>query len=248
MCYTLNAKATIDQLNKKYKAGNETPEVHKVFHKLSGFNAAATAVKDYAKLPVLTATQNDIFTYMQWGLIPSWTPQDKAKSYVINNLNAKSETVFEKKSFAPSLKEKRCIIPVTGFFESREINKEKYPYFIYLKNEAIFSLAGIYDTWKDTASGATIKSFSIITTEANALMAKIHNTKKRMPVILTEENEKKWLAPTISDEEIKYLLQPLDDSLMQAHTVDKKVNNTRIDSDQAEITNLVEYPELAFYE
>ncbi len=248
MCYTLNAKATIAQLNKKYKAGNETPEVHKVFHKLSGFNAAATAVKYYAKLPVLTATQNDVFSYMQWGLIPSWTAQEKAKSYVINNLNARSETVFEKRSFAPSLKEKRCIIPVTGFFESREINKEKYPYFIYLKNEAIFSFAGIYDIWKDEASGATIKSFSIITTEANPLMAEIHNTKKRMPVILTGENEKKWLAPTISDEEIKYLLQPLDDSLMKAHTVAKKVNNTRIDTDQPGITNLVEYPELAFYE
>jgi putative SOS response-associated peptidase YedK len=66
-----------------------------------------------------------------------------------------------------------------------------------------------------------------------------------MPVILTGENEKQWLAAAISDEEIKHLLQPLDDSLMQAHTVDKKVNNTRIDTDQPGITNMVEYPELA---
>lgn len=248
MCYTINAKATIEQLNKRYDATNETPEVHKVFYKLSGFNAVATSIKDYPKLPILTSKQNDVFTYMQWGLIPFWTPQDKAKIFVINNLNAKSETIFEKKSFAPSLKEKRCIIPITGFYESREVNKEKYPYFIHLKNEEIFSLAGIYDTWKDKESGATIKGFSIITTDANPLMAKIHNNKLRMPVILTRENEKRWITEEISDEEIKHILQPLDDSLMKAHTVDRKVNNTRIDSDYAGITDLVEYPELGMFD
>lgn len=248
MCYTINAKATIEQLNKRYNATNESPEVYKVFYKLSGFNAVATPIKDYAKLPILTSKQNDVFTFMQWGLIPFWTPQDKAKTFVINNLNAKSETIFEKKSFAPSLKEKRCIIPITGFYESREVNKEKYPYFIHLKDEEIFSLAGIYDTWKDKESGATIKSFSIITTQANPLMAKIHNNKLRMPVILTRENEKQWLAPEISENEIKHLLQPLDASLMEAHTVDRKVNNTRIDSNYPEITEKVEYPELGMFD
>lgn len=248
MCYTINAVARAEKLIKRFSAKNETPEIHKSFYKLSGFNAIATPIKDYPKLPVLTSNQNDAFTYMQWGLIPFWTPQDKAKTFVINNLNAKSETIFEKKSFAPSLKSKRCIIPVTGFFESREVNKVKFPYFIYLKDEEIFSLAGIYDTWEDKETGSTINAFSIITTEANPLMAKIHNNKLRMPVILTKEKEKQWISPQISDAEIKSLLQPLDDSLMLSHTVDKKVNNTKIDSNYFGITDKVEYPELGMFE
>lgn len=254
MCYSVNAKATDDELIERYNAVDEIPELHKQFYKLSGFNAVAKPVREYEKLPVLTSKQNNIFSYMQWGLIPFWTKgneemsaEEKAKEYVRNNLNAKTETIFEKKSFAPCLKNRRCIIPVTGFFESRDIKKEKFPYFIHLKNEEIFSFAGIYDTWLDKESGTTINSFSIITTVANPLMAMIHNIKLRMPVILTRENEMQWIKPELSDSDIKHLLQPLDDSLMEAHTVDKKVNNTKIDSNYPEITNLVEYPELGIF-
>ncbi len=244
MCYTINAKATITDLNKRYNATNETPEVHQLFYKLSGLNSKTTLIKDYPKLPVITSSDNGVFKYMQWGLIPFWTPQDKAKIFSINNLNAKAETLAEKKSFSHSLKTKRCIIPITGFFESRECNKENYPYFIKLKGEEIFSLAGIYDTWKDEESGSTIKSFSIITTEANPLMAKIHNKKLRMPVILTREMEKQWIQEELRESEMESLLLPLEESLMTAHTVDKKVNNTRIDSNYPEITNAVGFPEL----
>lgn len=246
MCYTINAKATIEQLNKRYNAINETPEAHKQYYKLSGFNSNATRINEFPKLPVLTSSNKGIFEYMQWGLIPFWTAQDKAKTYVINNLNAKAETIFEKKSFSPSLKNKRCIIPVTGFFESRECNKENYPYFIYLKNEEIFSLAGIYDNWKDKETGVIIKSFSIITTEANPLMAKIHNKKNRMPVILTKENEQQWILPELNENEIKELLQPIDENFMAAHTVDKKVNNNKIDSNYPEITEQFQYSDVEF--
>ncbi len=248
MCYSVNVKASADELNKRYNAKNSTPEMHKVYYKLSGFNAVAKPIRDYEKLAVLIASDPTEFAYMQWGLLPFWTPStEKAREFARNNLNAKSETLFEKKSFAPSLKRKRCIIPITGFYESREVNKEKYPYFIHLKNEEIFSLAGIYDTWKDKESGASINSFSIITTEANPLMAKIHNNKLRMPVILKRENEMHWIEPELSDSDIKHLLLPLDDSLMEAHTVDKKVNNTKVDSNYPQITNLVEYPELGIF-
>lgn len=247
MCYTVNAKATVQQLNKRYNAINETPELHQLLYKLSGFNAKATLIKDYQKLPVLTASDYKSFKYMQWGLIPFWTPQEKAKGFAINNLNAKGETIFEKKSFSPSLKSKRSIIPITGFFESRACNKENYPYFIHLKDEEIFSLAGIYDTWKDKETGSIINSFSIITTEANALMAKIHNKQLRMPVILTREKEQQWIQSEISETEITELLQPLDELLMVAHTVDKKANNSKIDANFPDVTNGVTYPELDLF-
>ncbi|MEO6904316.1 MAG: SOS response-associated peptidase [Bacteroidia bacterium] len=247
MCYTINARATVQQLNKRYNANNETPELHQLLYKLSGFHAKTTRIKDYRKLPVLTATDTKSFKYMQWGLIPFWTPQEKSKEFAINNLNAKGETIFEKKSFAPSLKGKRCIIPITGFFESRTCNKENYPYFIHLKDADIFSLAGIYDTWKDKETGSIINSFSIITTQANALMAKIHNKQLRMPVILTLEKEQQWIQSEISEKEITELIQPLDELLMVAHTVDKKVNNSKIDSNFPDVTNVVTYPELGLF-
>lgn len=248
MCYTVNAKATIEGLNKRFSAKNNTPELHKTYNKLSGFNAVATPITDYSKLPVLTSNHNSVFTYMQWGLIPSWTKQEDAKQFVMNNLNAKAETIFEKRSFEPSLKSQRCIIPITGFFENREISKEKYPYFISIKGEPIFSLAGIYDVWEDEISETTIQSFSIITTQANPLMEKIHNTKKRMPVILTKENERHWIEAKLSDIDIRHLLQPIDDSIMQAHTISKRINNNRINSDVENITAEVEYPELLMFE
>ncbi|MFL5766089.1 MAG: SOS response-associated peptidase [Bacteroidia bacterium] len=247
MCYKKNQQATAEELEKRYKA-TLFHEEYKQFHNLSGFNPTVLPIAEYPKLPVLTAENQEEFTFMQWGLLPFWTPQDKAKTFAINNLNAKAETLLEKKSFAPSVKSKRCIIPVTGFFESREVNKINYPYFIHLKNEKIFSLAGIYDSWKDPESGKSILSYSVITCEANPLMAKIHNKKLRMPVILSATLERSWIAPEISNEEIAHLLRPLDDSLMEANTIDKKINNTRIDSNHAGITDLVEYPELGMFD
>jgi putative SOS response-associated peptidase YedK len=248
MCYNINAKATATQLTKRYKAVIEDPDGHTQYHKLSGFQPLLLPLSEYPKLPVLTADNKSVFTYMSWGLVPSWSPADKAKTFSANNLNARAETIFEKKSFAPSLERKRCIIPVTGYFESRECNKEKYPYFVYLRDQEIFSLAGIYDTWKDKETGKSVSSFSIITTEANELMRKIHNIKLRMPVILTTEREMEWIAPELSRDQVQQLLIPFDDEKMLAHTVDKKLNNAKIDTNIPEITREIEYPELGLYD
>ena len=73
-------------------------------------------------------------------------------------------------------------------------DKSKTLYFIYLKDEEIFSMAGVYDIWKNPVSGEILHTFSIITTEANKLTAEIHNSKKRMPVILDRNSEHLWLV------------------------------------------------------
>ena len=157
----------------------------KVKYSVSGYS--------HPDLPILTAEQPDEFQLYNWGLIPKWTPNPElAKQYSKNNLNSKSETIFEKPSFNGPIKKQRCIIPVTGFFEWRDFNKNKYPYLIKLKDEEIFCLAGIYDTWVNKETGELKNTFSIITTEANPLMAKIHNLKLRMPFIL--QKDKKNLA------------------------------------------------------
>ena len=81
-------------------------------------------------------------------------------------------------------KSKRCIIPVKGFYEWQHVGNDKIPWYIYHSENEILSLAGIYDDWTETTTGEIFTTFSIVTTEANDLMAEIHNSGKRMPVIL----------------------------------------------------------------
>jgi putative SOS response-associated peptidase YedK len=216
MCYNLNAKAKIKELKERYDATFENEEEHQEYYSVSGFA--------HPNLPVLTSEESKIFSYKSWGLIPFWTQDiEKSKIFSNNNLNAKSETIFEKPSFNTVIRKKRCIIPVNGFFEWRDINKVKYPHYITLKDDSIFSLAGIYDNWTDKVTGIKTSTFSILTTEANPLMAKIHNLKLRMPLILPKEKEMDWIKQEVSDEELNNLMLPFDESLMKAHTISRRI-------------------------
>ena len=134
-------------------------------------------------------------------------------------LNARADTIFDKPSFREPVMKKRCIVPSTGYFEWRHESGKKIPYYIYLKDEPIFSMAGIYDTWLDTETGNEHATFSIITTDTNPLTDYIHNTKHRMPVILSKEDEEKWLEPGLSKAKIATLLKPYDADLMDAYVI-----------------------------
>ena len=136
-------------------------------------------------------------------------------------INAKADTIFDKPSFRHSIMSKRCIVPSTGFFEWRHEGKDKVPYFIQVINEEIFSMGGIFDVWDNPQTGEIYHSFSIITSEANYLMEYIHNTKKRMPVILSPEDEKRWIDPNLNKEGIKDLLKPFDADKMNAYIINK---------------------------
>lgn len=168
------------------------------------------------KLPVITNAEPNILSFYQWGLIPFWAKDPKI-GYKL--LNTRAESIAEKPSFKNAFKKRRCIIPANGFYEWKK-NEQKIPYRIFLKNESLFSLAGIWETWKD-AEDRPIHSFSIITTTPNKLMQDIHD---RMPVILPLEKEDVWLNET--DEQIlKELLIPFDTKQMEAYPVSKKVNS-----------------------
>ena len=156
------------------------------------------------------------------------------------------ETVFEKPSFKKSIINQRCILPVTGFYEWRDINGVKYPYLIHATENEIFSLASIYDTWIDRNTGEIKNTFSIITTPANPLMEKIHNLKKRMPLILSPEDESKWLDKDLNSEQIKKLIKPFNAQNMSAYTISRAANNARNERNVAEILEKVDYPELLY--
>ncbi len=141
----------------------------------------------------------------------------------------------EKPAFRNSFKRKRCLVLSDGFFEWKKINaKEKIPYRIFLKDEPLFAMAGIWDTWKD-AEGKPINSFSILTTGPNELMENIHH---RMPVILGKENEQEWLKSE-NPENLKRLFEPFPAEQMTAYPVSKLVNSAV--NDVPEIMEAVEY-------
>lgn len=179
---------------------------------------------NFPRYPIIT--NSDEVQVFNWGLIPFWVrTEEDAEEIRKMTLNAKAETIFEKPSFREAIKSKRCLIPSTGYFEWRHEKGKKFPYYIFLKDEEIFSMAGVYDEWVDRATGEHHSTFSLITTDANPLTAYIHNTKKRMPAILSEEDERLWLNPNTSREEIKALLQPFDASRMDAYQIENNFIN-----------------------
>lgn len=197
---------------------------------------------EHPKLPIIK--HDGIFLY-QWGLIPKWA---KDASFQANTLNAVGESIFDKPTFKSAIISQRCLLPVSGFFEWRQLNNKKYPYYIKIQGQEIFSLGCVYDSWLDKNTGEIKETFSILTTEANPLMQKIHNVKKRMPLILKFEDEKDWIDPTLTTEGIKALIKPYDKDNLMAIPISTDANSPKINRNKPEILRPVEYPELALFD
>ncbi|MGE5604892.1 MAG: SOS response-associated peptidase, partial [Bacteroidota bacterium] len=191
MCFFYALSQTAQSLKNRYQLKLDfdfelEPELTEAKYYISGF--------EFPKLPVITNRQPDRLQGFTWGLIPFWVKTStEAMEIRTHTLNARSDTVFIKPSFRNAIRERRCLVPADGFYEWREFNGKKYPYYIFLKSKEIFSFAGIWEEWTDRSTGEVLKTFSILTTDANPLMERIHNTKKRMPVILPREGEREWL-------------------------------------------------------
>ncbi|MHC4183177.1 MAG: SOS response-associated peptidase [Planctomycetota bacterium] len=173
------------------------------------------------KIPVIYKDKNqeNRIEFMKWGLVPFWAKDPKIGYKMIN---ARAETLTQKASFKHLLKLKRCLVPGSGFYEWKRVDKRKVPYYIGIKNSKIFSFAGLYDIWKDSV-GNELKTFTIITTNSNNTLKPIHN---RMPVILEEEFEEDWLDVKAHDfDSLKQKLKPFPDDKMIAYAVSYEVNN-----------------------
>ncbi len=172
-------------------------------------------------LAVIVNEAPDELQFFRWGLIPWW-----AKDPSIGNklINARAETLVEKPSFKNAFRNRRCLVPATGFFEWRR-NADKTPYHIMLKSGDPFCFAGLWDKWV-TGDGEIIHSFTIITTSPNELMEQIHD---RMPVILPREQEQRWMSPQ-PDPSLVELLVPFPAGMMKAYPISKLVNSARNDA------------------
>jgi putative SOS response-associated peptidase YedK len=200
----------------------------------------------FLQMPVITQSKPGSIQLFNWGLIPLWVKtKDDAGKLRAQALNARSETVFEKPSFRSSINNQRCLVIADGFFEWMDFQKKKYPHFIFLKTEALFCFAGIYSSWTDKETGEHLDTFSILTTDANPMMARIHNSKQRIPVIIPPHLYKKWLTPNLTNEEIQSFFIPYPESGMQSHTISKLITSRSQDSNIPEIKEPFDYPELA---
>lgn len=203
----------------------------------------------FPKMPVITQKSPGRIQLFQWGLIPHWvkskTDADKLRA---QTLNARSETVFEKPSFRSYIPNNRCLILADGFFEWMDFQKKKYPHYIYLKSNALFCFAGIYSFWTDKETGEHFDTFSILTSTANPMLARIHNSKLRMPVFIQPDQYKKWLTPDLPKEEIQSFFKPYPESEMKNHTISKLITSRTRNPNTPEVINPFTYPELALLE
>ncbi len=175
---------------------------------------------DFKPHPIITNEGMLQLESCNWGLIPAKTKDATAAKIIRSKtLNAKSETVFELQSFKDVAGSNRCLVPVTGFLEWKHVGNTKQPFHITVPGQEVFCLAGIWDSWLNKANGEIVKSFSILTTAANELMAEIHNTKKRMPVIIMPQDQLSWLKPSIEKHEFEYLSKAISSEVMHAESV-----------------------------
>lgn len=237
MCFNISVARGANQVQLRFGAAFEDPNAFReIYH--------AAAYSD-PTLPVITGDRPDRISMLKWGLVPRWAKDEAlADRLRVQTINARAETIMDKPSFKQSIVDRRCLVLADGFYEWREVGGRKYPYYIKLKGHGLFAIAGIWDEWKNPKGGDKYDGFSVITTKANPLLEMIHNTKKRMPVILPRGEEKHWLESGLRKEELMGLLAPYDDKLMEAHPVSKLIVSRDRDTNVPEAQEPFDYPEL----
>lgn len=228
MCFTIEVHLTRKAIEKRFKV--DTSALYDF-----DFNYFYRAFQN-PYIPVIAQEDPTRVQLMQWGLVPAWSRnQEEAERIRKGTYNARAETLPEKPSFRGPLNKGRCLIIAGGFFEWQQLKERKIPWYITLKGGGPFVFAGLYDAWRDPIKGEMLNTCSIITTRANPLLEKIHNTKKRMPVILREEKEKEWLSSDPSLLQRKQLLQALDEHDLKTHTVSSRLSAPDADPSDSDI-------------
>jgi len=253
MCYDIKAMEEA-QLRRIRLHGDRNAEEEAIERLLPKTDLPLYHVSGFSHPELLIYTDEDPYfpSVATWGLIPHWVKDEVGMKKIWNStLNARGETIFEKPSFRYSAEHNRCLIYVDGFYEHHHFNNATYPFFIHRKDGQPLILAGLWNEWTSD-DGIPIKSFSIVTTEGNQLMTKIHNNPKlegpRMPLILPEELADKWIQP-ISEELDKKMIEALiktyPDEELESYTV-AKLRGKDYAGNVESISDKVVYKELMF--
>jgi len=185
------------------------------------FNIAPTSL-----VPVIRVPQGEtdaVMETLKWGFVTTWAQTPNKEGLLAN---ARGETVAEKRSFKDSFQKRRCLVPVSGFYEWQQNTLPKQPHYFFMKNKEPFLLAGLWEKGKaKEGQGEAVDTFTLITTEANTIMKPVHD---RMPVILDEKDFDVWLDPKNQDiQKLKELLKPYDPQKMDCYPVSTYVSNAR---------------------
>lgn len=255
MCYDVASKAQADLRYAVLRGASEKLiyELTKKQEELRGkpiYHASGFA---HPQLLVFTNDKPYEPQLFTWGLIPAWVQDADTASAIQNQtLNARGETIFDKPSFRNAAQKKRCLIYLDAFYEHHHYKGKTYPFRISMKSGEPFAVAGLWEEWVDKESGEIKNTVTIVTTEANDLMAKIHNNPKaeggRMPVILPKDKQDEWLVPINNNEDkqrITDLIQPFDSQLMSAYTVGR-LKGKAAKGNVPEVGEEIKYPELSF--
>jgi len=160
-------------------------------------------------------------TPMRWWLTPFWAKELTTK---YSMFNAKSETAAKSPAFKTPYQRRRCVVPITGFYEWCRQKNQKLPYFITAQDSDGLLLAGLWDSWHNKEADEEILSFTILTTAAHGEMSAIHH---RQPIFLTQAESRFWLDMDMPTSELEYLFGPRLPVALDASPISTHVNNAR---------------------
>lgn len=202
MCFYSKQTADVVKLENRFRARFVNTDQYKPTVEWNGFS--------FPKTPVITNIQREEIRLFQWGLLPSWA---KGTDFQKSTLNARIETINEKSAFR-DYTQNRCLVLLNGFYEWQWLDdkgKNKQKYLIGMPDEEPFAVAGLWSNWCDKQTGENIGTYTILTTIANEQMSEIHNSKKRMPFVLTRDEEELWIkgSDLKPEREIQFVINKL---------------------------------------
>ena len=173
---------------------------------------------------VLVRDDTRVFEPFRWGLVPSWAKSIQATSkYAL--INARGEEITEKRTYAEPFQQRRCVVPLSGFYEWKREGRSKRPFAIHLRDRPVMAVAGVWERWQPPGEVVPIHSFAIVTTAANDFMANIHD---RMPMILGDQDIDQWLDPEVQESDhVLPLVRPCPSEWLSAYEVSTFVNSTK---------------------
>ncbi|OYX22957.1 MAG: DUF159 family protein [Flavobacteriales bacterium 32-35-8] len=242
MCFHTSQTKKVVELENRFKVDLYDDDARDAYdmpsYHLNGFA--------HPDMLIIPQEEPSILAIGRWGIAPSKTSPENLESYYKESvsfgggLNAQSEKLFNHFIYKHSALVRRCIVPVTGFFEPHEYKSKKYPYYIHRADDLSLGLAGLYTLVGDHLT------FTILTKNASPMFAEIHNKKNRQPVILKQEHEQDWLKDGLTDKDVRELVNmQFNDDELEAYTVSKDLFHPQVNSNVDTITSKVEYPELA---
>jgi len=236
MCFNYSINKDPEYLERRFEAEFDE-DFHKIYH-VSAFEKRS--------LPVIRGDKADRFSFFDWGLVPFWVKDnEEAEEIRMKTGNARADTLFDKPSYRVPIRKRRCLIVADGFFEWREVKGRNYPYYIKMKDDDAFAFAGIWDEWTDKKAGDKLMTFSLITTDANPLLEKVHNKKKRMPAILSKADERRWLKDDISKDYVGHMLKPYEEKELEAYPIKRLITQKGVDANTPEVLERYDYEGLS---